>query len=1343
MYKQRVILFIIWSFTITSFLSTGMSQTALPTAFLKISTEDGLSHSTVYDIAQDRIGNMWFATADGLNKYDGYRLTVYRHNERDSNSLSSDYIRAVQYMQHDHLLIAGKRGITLFDIRKNKFRHWLMDEEIEHIEQVGDNVFYLNSSHTIYQFNPHTYSVTKICQAHSGHTFSFVKKYQGVLLVGASDGLYTLEGKQLRASFVPIRSNVQDIAATDSGLWIATEGNGLYWFAKDGSSKHYLPASGKNHLISAYIRRLQWDEDGHLWIGTLNGLSIYNPQHDQFTSYDAEPHGRPQLSHNSIRCIFLDKQKGLWLGTYFGGVNYVHAKQQQFGLFQKTVQRNSLNDNIIGAMAEGEGQDLWIGTNDGGVNRLDRRTGEFTYFSKRNGLRSNMVKALYVDGPKVYIGTHAGGLAKLDVPTQRITNYSSGTISESDDHVYGIVDAGGAKLWIGTLAGLRLFDKASEQYVPIPKPLNASSELSRNWNDMLSGAVYALYKDSRNRLWIGTDRRVYRFDLSRNELKSFNLADNKRYDRINCFLEDHAKQLWVGMHRGLGRIDQKMFSITIFDTENGLPNNNVYSILQDKDNQLWISTNKGIASLTTEPKILRRYTYRDGLQGDQFNYYAALLTHDYEIYMGGINGVSHFYPDRLLVNPFAPAPFISEFRLFGEVIKAGDRSKILADDISYSKEITLAPDQQSFTLSLAVSNFLSRQNNKFSYKLLGQDDEWVNADYPYPIAYANLPAGSYTFVARAANSDGKWSEEVSLLNIRVLPYWWDTWTFKVALMLVVLATGFYWFKSWKNKQKLKNELLLEKIQQEKSEELNQAKFRFFTNISHEFRTPLTLIKSPLDELQKISTDKRTLKQLDLVVRNANKLTHLVDQLMDYRRADLGVFALKVVKGNPIPQLQQLTDMFGRVAQQKGISLLFDVKAAVGEVWYDPLYFDLIFSNLLSNAFKFTTEGSVMLQVERHGEELVIKVLDTGIGMKQDSIDRVFDEFFQENHDARGTGVGLALVKRLMEMHHATIAVESTFGKGTTFTLRFSMNEDIYLDSEKGTQELNPSNRILTEELTPYTPLDEWAIDGVEMVNFDAVEGVERPRILIVDDNDDVLELLIDHFQQFANVSSAPNGEEALALIDQTEVDLIITDVMMPLLDGLSFCKHIKQHVSTSHIPVVMLTARAYDMDEIGGLTAGADVYVKKPFDLRKLSLQVRNLLQVRYRIKQFYSKSLLIEPQKLVFNELDRSFLEKAKKIVESNLDNISFSVDDFADAMAMSRSTLHLKMKAITGESTVDFIRKVRFSEASNLLVEGNHSVTQISTMVGFNTVSYFATSFKNYFGVSPSEYAKGKRGL
>ncbi|TDS11828.1 hybrid sensor histidine kinase/response regulator transcription factor [Sphingobacterium paludis] len=1337
MYKQRVILFILWSFTITSTIGKDSPLVAQPRAFLKISTEDGLSHSTVYDIAQDRLGNMWFATADGLNKYDGYRFTIYRHNERDSNSLSSDYIRAVKSVKDDQLLIGGKRGITLLNIRKNTFRHWLLDEEIERIEQTEDKVFYLNSLHTIYRFDQKTNTVTKICEASAGFTFSFVKMHQGSLLVGTNNGLLLLEGKKLRPSAIRIHANIQDLATTDKGIWIAAEGDGLYWFAKDGRSRQYLPGADAKSLISAYVRRLRLDDEGQLWIGTLHGLSIYNPMEDRFNNFHSESSGQPKVSHNSIRCIFRDHQNGIWLGTYFGGLNYFHVKQQQFGLLEKMPQGNSLNDNIIGPMAEGEGQDLWIGTNEKGLNRLNRRTGQFSYYSMQNGLRSNMIKALFVDGPNVYMGTHGGGLAKLNVPTQRITNFPNPTGIESARHVYCIADAGNSKLWIGTLAGLYVFNKASERYTTLSKPANVSAAVSNDWNDIRSGPVYALYSDNRGRLWIGTDRRVYLYDTRKNELKSFAIANNKRYDRINCFFEDDQQQLWVGMHRGLGKINEDKASITVFDTDDGLPNNNVYSILQDKSKQLWISTNKGIASLTTEPQVIRKYTYRDGLQGDQFNYYAGLMTRQYEIYMGGVNGITHFYPDRLRVNPYVPAPYLSQFHLFGELVKPDDASMVLHEDISYTKDIILEPDQQSFTLTLSVNNFLSRQNNKFAYKLLGEDKEWIYTDFPHPITYANLHAGSYRFLARAANSDGRWSDEVTLLHITVQPHWWDTWIFKVGVILALLAIGWYWFKSWKNKQQLENELALEKIQQEKSEELNQAKLRFFTHISHEFRTPLTLIKSPLEELRHASTDKRTKKQLDLMARNADKLTHLVDQFMDYRKADLGLFALKVVKGNPLPQLQQLVDMFRRVAAQKDIALSFDTRTPLEEMWYDPLYFDLIFSNLLSNAIKFTTEGSVTMRVEQIDKQVFFQILDTGIGMKPQTVDRVFDEFFQESNDARGTGIGLALVKRLMDMHHAYVAVESTFGEGTAFTLRFSLDDATYRDSEKGSADFVASYTEASHEWTPHTLAEDaeapaYAIAGTP-------DGV---KILIVDDNDDVRDFLIDHFRQFADVSAAGNGEEALALLDQLEVDLIITDVMMPLLDGLSFCKHIKQQVATSHIPVVMLTARAFDSDELGGLTAGADVYVKKPFDLQKLSLQVRNLLQVRYRIKQFYSKSLTVEPQKLTFNELDRAFLEKAKSIVERNLDNITFSVDNFADAMAMSRSTLHIKMKAITGESTVDFVRKIRFLAASTLLLEGNYSVTQISTMVGFNTVSYFATSFKSYFGVSPSEYARGKRG-
>ena len=629
-------------------------------------------------------------------------------------------------------------------------------------------------------------------------------------------------------------------------------------------------------------------------------------------------------------------------------------------------------------------------------------------------------------------------------------------------------------------------------------------------------------------------------------------------------------------------------------------------------------------------------------------------------------------------------------------------------------------------------------HNLFMYKLEGLDNQWIQTSDNRVISYSNLTHGKYIFKLKAANSDGKWNNDDTVLTIVVLPRWWQTWWAIILFVLTAVIVTYFILKFVRQRHEMDLQLKHERLEKEKMEEINQMKMNFFINISHEFKTPLTLILSPLQDVIDRVTDKWQKSQLFNVQNNANKLLHMVNQLMDYRRAELGVFELKVVRTNPIEKINEIYLLFEKLAKQRKIDFTIENQTSDTSYIVDVNYLDLILNNLVSNAFKFTQDGGkIIIRVYEDVSDFVVEVEDSGKGIPKDKLDLIFDRFYQVNKDHTGSGIGLSLVKRLVDLHKAKISVKSEMGKGTIFAVSFSQQEELYgrISDEipEGSIRESQDNRDVN-----FLNADQMPDEAVDNEMAEKISG----KILIIEDNTEISEYLKNRLSPQYDVLTADNGLEGLDIVnDEGDIDLVITDVMMPEMDGIKFCRLVKQNIKTCHIPIIMLSAKTDTVDQLKGLSVGADDYVPKPFTYAILRKKVNNMLIARRRSIEYYSKSKEIQPEKITFNAMDEQLLKKALKIVNDNLDNVDFNADHFCSEMCMSRSNLHLKLKAITGESTIDFIKKIRFNKACELLVDGRYSVADISTMVGFNSPSYFTTSFKKYFGYLPSEHTQNRQ--
>ncbi len=1318
--------------------------------FTHLGIEDGLSQNIVYAITQDGRGNMWFATQNGLNKYDGYDFTVYHHDDNDPHSIADDIVRTCMTDRQGRVWIGTDGGLSLYDAVLDKFESYpaSTDEErmIGKIVELDDSHLLLYSeSRRLLSFNTRsrTYSDSIPLSLPASVVLSSISRQGDHVYVGTQSGIYdySISGKTVQYLLVEQLKGIDVhsvLRQSSSRLWIATEGGGLFAYnPHTGQVKRYAHSPSKGSISSDYVRVLTLDNQNRLWVGTLNSLNIYDEKQDCFIDYSQAIHN-DDLYKLSVRDIYSDIQGGVWLATYYGGIYYYHPLKNRFQSLRTDSHLTPLSSNVINCIQADANGEVWIGTNRGGVNRYNPHDHTITYYTQKDGLRSNDIKSIYIDEEKdlVYIGTHTGGLSILHRKSGAISTIYNAKLK----NCYALKQTNDGNFLISGIDKLYYFNMHTRTIDAFHENSALNQDFSR---------VTDIQTDSKGRLWLVSEVGLSTYVEKGDYLKRCQVLPEQSslcHSFVNCFYEAKDGLFWIGTRNGLYQYDEKNQSLKRYTTVNGLPNNVVHSIQEDTNGRLWIGTDKGLCTFYPQTERFRSYSI-DELQNSQFAPNASCQTSDGMMYFGGMKGVVIFNPNQLVDNPYIPSVVINQLKLFNKPVAPGDETGILTQNISETRSITLDADQTSFSLSFVVSNYVSGDHNTFAYKLDGYDKEWYYTDTRRTAFYSNLPHGTYRFLVKAANNDGKWNDVPTELGVTILPVWYKTWWATLLFIAAFIGASVFVFRYFWVRKTMKAQIEMERIDKERQKEVNEMKLRFFINISHELRTPLTLIISPLQEMLGKVNDHWIRNQLNLVQRNANRLLHLVNQLMDYRRAELGVFSLKV-KSVPICRIIEKDFLFyERVAQQKKITYNFYSDLEDKLVLCDPHYLELIVNNLLSNAFKYTGEGkSISLTLQETGHTLLLQVADTGNGIPIDKQGKIFERFYQVDNEHPGSGIGLSLVQRLVELHHGRIELESTEGIGSTFSVYLPTDERSYKPEEHvvtgADEQQYTTNAQIMYTLDTDDVSDTMASPVKEENDVENAAPQNREHILVVEDNSDIRHYLATELIPCFRVAEAANGDEALAILkEQDDIELILTDVMMPGTDGIQLCKQVKQNLRTSHIPVIILSAKADIKEQLEGLQVGADDYIPKPFAMPVVFAKIRNMFRMRYLIRQRYSQSQEVEPEKIALNALDQELLEKAIHVVETHLDDVDFSTELFAREMCMSRSGLHTKLKALTGESANDFIRKIRFNRAAQLLKEGRYTVAEVSMMVGYNTPSYFASSFKKYFGCQPSEYEKKSR--
>lgn len=1329
--------------------------TAQNLKFKHIGIDAGLSNSTIECILQDHRGFIWFGTRDGLNKYDGEHITVYRH-DKDSSSLSDNFIRHIYEDRNKKLWIGTSNGLNRFDPESNKFKRYPSalnnkkssgNNDVRAVEENESGLWIATSggplnlldkkNNTIRHFDYHANDI---------HT-----DRKGNLWLATDKGLYRFDKNRSAFQMIEGLSNYNLLViaeATDGNLWLGTEEQGMIGYNPDTHDIRLYKHEEKNNnsLGSNLVRAIIVDKENNLWIGSINGgLDHFNPKTKTFKNYQNEPGNALSLSQRTVSAIFRDRQNNLWVGTHRGGVNLYTPGSERFRLVQQELNKNSLSYNDVKAFYEEPDGNLWIGTDGGGLNFYDKATHRFSHYKfdpfRPASLGSDAVLNIMEDRfHQLWIGTWAGGLNLMDRSSgtfSRFMNNPADLSSISSNYVQKIFEDSKGNLWVGTYyGGLNLMDRASRKFTRL---------IQGAANTRISGKnIISINEDAQQNLWIGTDDGGLNcYNLQTKIFRHYFLNEEKRPDLRIIFI-DSKKRLWIGQ-AGLYLFNPAKNSFSIYTTRAGLSTDFIKGITEDELGNFWISTSRGLTKFHPETFQSSSYNNADGLQGLEFEANAFLKTSKGEMFFGGVNGFNSFFPEAIKTNSFIPPVYLTEFQIFNKRILPGDKDSPLNKDISFTKDIKLSYKQSTFSFSFAGLNYTAPENNKYAYKLEGFDKDWTYAGNTTKAFYTNLDPGDYVFRVKASNNDNNWNTAGTSINIHISPPFWITWWFRLLIAIIVIGIVYALLS-------LKRRMELRVLEEQKREEMHQIQLQFFTNISHEFRTPLSLILGPIDRLLKEDSKAAFLSYYRTIHRNANRLLSLINELMDFRKIESGALQLKVIQGNINLFIDEVAEEFTEMALEKHINFKVKNTAQPTDTWFDRQVIEKIVLNLVNNSLKYTKPGGeVLLEILDHldhfqpafenqlrissnyqGKKYVyIRVADNGIGISKESIGHLFERYYRITESHLGSGVGLAFVKSLTMLHKGIILVSSERHQGTEIIIGLPCSKDDYQSEELWGQSSEQGGTRL--ESISYKS-DQTLLNERPSAN-EASPAVGK-HILIVDDNDELRSFLKDTLSHTYHISEADDGYSGLQKAKEEFPDLVISDVMMPGMTGTQFCKALKEDLETSHIPFLMLTAMNTVEAEIEGAESGADLYFSKPININLLQINIKNIFEQRQKLRDHYSKDHQAELIDLVHSTKDREFMEKLLGIINDHLINPELDIEFLCVEIGMSRTKLYQKIKTITGQSIGEFIRSIRLRKAVEIMTQEDVLLTEVMYRVGIQTQSYFTKAFKKEFGKTPSQY-------
>lgn len=1358
--------------------------------FEHINTQNGLIDPSVTNIIQDQQGFMWFATLTGLVKYDGYYFTNYTYDPSDSNSISYPYIWKL-YIDREGFLWIGISlgGLNKLDLKTGRFTHYRhnpdnvnslsSDEALELYEDKegllwigthggGLNLFDRENERFIHfrhdPTDPNSLSSDNI------RSMAEDRRSKGsVIWLGTTNGLdrfdysknkfthYKHDPKD-KNSLSNNRVNAIEVSPS-SELWLGTA-NGLDRFdPESGQFTHYLhDPLDPNSLSNNNILCLREDSFGDLWIGTgdnvinrlissptdlsngNDGTASHSKEHipgqmPVFVHYRHEPSNPYSLSSSSqILDIYEDKAGSIWISHRRGGIDKFDRNMARFSNYRRIPgNSNSLSHDMVFDIYEDPAGILWVATQGGGLNKIDRERGGYTHYVRdpENSISigSNYLQKIYPDPDSpgtLWIGATNGLYRFISTEERFIRYFKSGSVYDIAKDRYGI-------FWLGTrgkgIYKLNIRDRTFTNYRHDPADINSLS------SDYVN-TIHVDHSEADTVIWVATEAGLTRIDTRKEVFKQyhFNPADSSSISHFIAYTthEDKAGDLWIGTPLDISRFDKETEKFTRYKPVSDILSPHLWTVAEDNHGILWWGSRNGLWRFDPKTGLFKRFTVDDGLQGNTLFSKPFFNNRTGELFVGGEGGLTSFYPNQIKDNPTIPPIILTSFKIFNKETE-------LDTIITHKKELMLTHDQNVFSLRYAALNYINSGKNLYSYKMDGFDKDWVEAGNKTDVTYTNLNPGEYTFRVKGSNNDGVWNETGTSIGVTIAPPFWKTWWAYTLYILVIGASLYGAWRATLARARTLDEVKLRSLEAEKLQELDQLKSRFFANISHEFRTPLTLILGPIDKMLTHFKDSEWGQDLTLMKKHARRVLDLVAQLLDLSRLEADRMKLQASRQNIVFVLKGLVQSFASMADRRNIALTFNTAPEEIQAYVDKDAIVKIMNNLLTNAFKFTQAGG---KIQVHGTtkresdlstegELNIAISDTGIGIPADRIDQIFDRFYQvdssETREGEGTGIGLALTRELVELHKGCIEVESKESEGTTFTIRLPLGR-----AHLSTQEIVEASAAQEEDASV-----DLTIREEEEKSAPPTTRKSLPLLLIVEDNADVRSYIRSYLDEEFRCIESRDGEEGLKQAIKRIPDLILSDIMMPKMDGIEFCERIKTDERTSHIPVILLTAKA-DMDsKLEGLETGVDDYLAKPFEAAELQVRIRNLIEQRRRLREQFGRETVLHPKDITVTSTDERLLQRALDAVERHMSDDTYSVEEFSKEVGMSRANLHRKLRALTNHSASEFIRTLRLTRAAQLLKQNFGSVSEVAFEVGFSNPTYFSKCFRAQFGKQPSKYA------
>lgn len=1293
----------------------------LPTQFhfRHYNIENGISSNNISSILQDQKGFIWISTDNGLSRFDGNQFTFYQKSNPLYSNLHANSINTICETTDKELWLGTDNGVFIYNQVKDTFTPFVKQTSdktsitswITHIIQdKAGNIWIATHKQGIFLFNTQTDKLTQFEIPQNDNIVTrILNDEQNNIWLSGPYQLCKLNKVNNTFETYAIEEKTESIYSmalwedSSNHIWIGTWDKGLWKLdPRTKQVEKYLTGEkGKGilhiHSILEYSPEL-------LLIGSDDGLTIFNPVTHESFLYDNYGDSEKSLSDKFIYPILKDREGGVWIGTYYNGISYLPPYCGQFNGYSESSDIPYFNSRIISRFCEDENGNIWIASDDSGLSCFNPSTMQFIDFNGREKLNKHNLHALCIVGKDLWIGTYGDGIQVLNAQTGKIKNYNT-TNGLDENSIYSIFKDSQGQIWTGSMNGICQYDAQKQRFTLIK---------------YLEALVIEIAEDAKGNFWIATQGKgLFRYSPQKNkEWEKYGLEKGFNSLTVNHLCINKDNEIWVATSEGLYLYNPLKDVFTYQPLRH--PNECINAILEGED-CLWLTTAKGLVKYTPATQETQIFTKSDGLQSEAFIMASALKTRNGEFYIGSINGFNTFYPHQLKLNTQKPNVVLTSLEIFNQKIET-QKDGILPEAIDHLKEIHLSYKDNVITLNYAALSYCTPQKNQYAYMLEGFDKGWNYVGSQHSTTYTNLPAGTYTFRVKASNNDNIWNEEGTSIRIIVHPPFYLSLPFKIGyVLLFLLALGLLLRYVIRRSEK-KHAKAIDELNSKKEIEIHEAKINFFTMIAHEIRTPVSVIIGPLEKIMQsthIPINER--QELEIIDRNSQRLLFLVNQLLDFRKVEQKEIRMKFTSQSIKELMQAVCERFSPTLQQNGVSFSVTYPDEHFHADVDKEALTKVLSNLLTNANKYT-QSRIEVRFQEHPERQTfsIEVKDNGKGMNEEELKKIFKPFYQASENKPGTGIGLSIVKGIVEAHHGQVNVTSQPGKGSSFIITLPRKQENLVTEEEENQATNP----IPEDIIP------------EQNDTAATSQKVLPIMLIVDDNEDMLNFLSSHFQTSYTIATAVDGVDALNKLKEQEVALIISDWMMPNMNGIDLCKAVRNNQLTSHIPFILLTAKTDTEAKITSMNCGADAYIEKPFSLQYLEACIKNLLELRLQLRQKFSQMPTVSINSIAANQNDKVFLEKMNHLIEENLNNEELSVDFLAEKLCISRSGLFVKIKGLANTTPNEMIQIIRLKKAASLLLENQYRINEVSYMVGFNNPSYFSKCFQKQFGMKPGEY-------